>query len=107
MGYSGVYVVAHGFRATARTMLHEINKFQPDVIESQLAHKVPDRLGNAYKRAVTLEDLKRILQEWSDYLDSLKSADFLFASPLTHESTEPHILTFNRHPKNILSQRYQ
>ncbi len=73
MGFSGEYVVAHGFRATARTMLHEILKFQPDVIEAQLAHKVPDRLGNAYNRAVHLEDRTRMMQIWSDYLDGLKA----------------------------------
>lgn len=72
MGFSGEYVVAHGFRATARTILHEVLKFQPDVIEAQLAHKVPDRLGNAYNRTLHLEDRTRMLQAWSDYLDSIK-----------------------------------
>ena len=72
MGFSGEYVVAHGFRATARTMLHEVLKFQPDVIEAQLAHKVPDRLGNAYNRTLHLEDRTKMLQTWSDYLDGLK-----------------------------------
>ena len=74
MGFSGEYIVAHGFRATARTMLHEILNFQPDVIEAQLAHKVPDRLGKAYNRTLHIEERKRMLQTWSDYLDGLKLA---------------------------------
>jgi len=72
MGFSGDYVVAHGFRATARTMLHEVLKFPPDIIEAQLAHKVPDRLGDTYNRALHLDDRRLMLQAWSDYLDSLK-----------------------------------
>lgn len=50
MGYDRETITGHGFRATARTMLHEILKFSPDAIEAQLGHAVPDRLGSAYNR---------------------------------------------------------
>lgn len=73
MGFTHNEIVAHGFRATARTMLHEVLKFQPDVIEAQLAHKVPDRLGNAYNRAKHLDDRIAMMQAWSDHLDQLKT----------------------------------
>lgn len=72
MGFNNDAIVAHGFRATARTMLHEVLKFQPDVIEAQLAHKVPDRLGNAYNRAKHIEDRTAMMQAWSNYIDKLK-----------------------------------
>ncbi|MDW8002648.1 MAG: hypothetical protein RMJ39_08280 [Deltaproteobacteria bacterium] len=39
----------------ARTILHEKLGYQPDIIEMQLAHSVPDRLGEAYNRTRFLE----------------------------------------------------
>ena len=45
MGYAADEMTAHGFRATARTILHERLGFSPDVIEAQLAHSVRDSLG--------------------------------------------------------------
>lgn len=64
-------LTSHGFRAVARTLLHEQLNFEPDVIELQLAHRVPDRLGNAYNRTRFLEERKRMMQAWADYLDRL------------------------------------
>ncbi len=64
---------AHGFRATARTCLHERLECPPDAIEAQLGHRVPDRLGSAYNRALHL--LKRIsmMQSWADFLDAIRA----------------------------------
>jgi integrase len=62
----------HGFRATARTILHEGLGFAPDVIEHQLAHRVPDPLGDAYNRTRFLADRRRMMQQWADYLDRLR-----------------------------------
>lgn len=67
----------HGFRATARTLLHEQLGYQPDVIEHQLAHKVPDRLGNAYNRTRFLEDRRKMMQHYADYLDGLKRGNVI------------------------------
>ena len=66
-------VTGHGFRAMARTMLHETLGFPAEVIEHQLAHKVPDALGNAYNRTKFIEQRKAMMQRWADYLDSLKA----------------------------------
>lgn len=74
MGWSGETVTAHGFRATARTLLHEKLGFNPDAIEAQLAHDVPDRLGSAYNRTKHLDERIRMMQEWADFLDGLKSS---------------------------------
>jgi integrase len=62
----------HGFRAMARTILHEGLRFEPDVIEHQLAHRVPDVLGYAYNRTRFLDDRKKMMQQWADYLDRLR-----------------------------------
>jgi integrase len=73
LGFTGDEIVAHGFRAMARTLLHEVLGFTPDAIEAQLAHAVPDRLGRAYNRTTHLAERRRMMQQWADYLDGLKS----------------------------------
>lgn len=72
MGYDKSTVVAHGFRATARTMLDEILGFRVDIIEHQLAHAVKDALGNAYNRTTHLDARKTMMQRWADYLDEIR-----------------------------------
>lgn len=72
MGFSKDEVTGHGFRATARTMLHERLGFSPDVIEAQLAHAVRDSLGRAYNRTEFVEQRRVMLQAWADFLDELR-----------------------------------
>jgi len=72
MGFDGGTVVGHGFRATARTLLHEVLQVNPYVIEAQLAHKVPDALGRAYNRTTHIVERRKMMQKWADYLDGLK-----------------------------------
>jgi integrase len=74
LGFEKEEITGHGFRAMARTMLHEILHFQPDVIEAQLAHAVPDRLGAAYNRTQFIEERRKMMQTWADYLEKLKNA---------------------------------
>lgn len=71
LGYDSTEVTAHGFRATARTLLDEILNFRPDVIEHQLAHTVKDPNGRAYNRTTHLEIRRNMMQKWADYLGSL------------------------------------
>ena len=66
-------ITAHGFRAMARTILHERLNIDPYIIEHQLAHKVPDALGAAYNRTKFLDQRKLMMQQWADYLDELKA----------------------------------
>ncbi|KMV05391.1 phage integrase family protein [Acinetobacter baumannii] len=72
LGYGGEQT-AHGFRATARTMLDEILEQRVDFIEHQLAHKVKDNNGTAYNRTKFLNNRREMMQEWADYLESLLS----------------------------------
>jgi integrase len=74
MGFSTDEVTGHGFRATARTMLHERLGFDPHVIEAQLAHSVQDALGRAYNRTEFLEQRRKMMQSRADYLDKLRRA---------------------------------
>ena len=77
MGYDTANdICPHGFRAMARTLLAERLHFPAEVIEHQLAHKVPDALGMAYNRTKFLDDRRRMMSAWADYLDKLKAANF-------------------------------
>jgi integrase len=71
IGYTGDQMTAHGFRATARTLLAE-SGWPPDAIERQLAHKASGPLGAAYDRAQYLNERRKMMQAWADYLESLK-----------------------------------
>lgn len=74
MGYdTKTQITGHGFRAMARTILHERLNIDPHIIEHQLAHKVPDTLGAAYNRTKFIEQRKLMMQAWADYLDGLKA----------------------------------
>lgn len=65
-------MTGHGWRATARTLLDEVLNFPPHLIEHQLAHEVKDALGRSYNRTTHLPERRRMMQAWSDYLDSLR-----------------------------------
>jgi integrase len=69
MGYHQRATV-HGFRATASTILHEMG-FRADVIERQLAHAERNKVRAAYHRSEYLEDRRKMMQVWADYLDGV------------------------------------
>ncbi|WP_215761904.1 phage integrase central domain-containing protein [Acetobacter sp. P1H12_c] len=63
---------AHGFRATASTLLNESGKWHPDAIERALAHKDADSVRAAYHRGAHWAERVEMAQWWSDYLDILR-----------------------------------
>lgn len=63
---------AHGFRATASTILNE-QGWRPDVIERQLAHAERNKIRKAYNRAEYLAERRQMMQAWADYLDAIKA----------------------------------
>ena len=73
----GFEATAHGFRASARTMLAERLGFDDRVIEAQLAHSVPDALGRAYNRTEFVQQRREMMQAWADYLDKLKAGSII------------------------------
>ena len=72
MGYSKEVHTAHGFRATARTIMDEVLGERVDLIEHQLAHAVKDANGRAYNRTAHLPARRVMMQTWADYLDKLR-----------------------------------
>lgn len=73
MGYERGKMTAHGFRSTASTLLNE-QGWGRDAIERQLAHVERDEIRGAYNRAEYLDERRRMMQAWADYLDRLAAA---------------------------------
>ncbi|MGZ4958715.1 MAG: tyrosine-type recombinase/integrase [Methylomonas sp.] len=72
LGYDSDAMTAHGFRTTASTLLNE-QGWSPDAIERQLCHMPRDAIRAAYNRAQYLEERRRMMQSWADFLDGLKA----------------------------------
>ncbi len=83
MGFDKAEMTVHGFRAIARTLLDETLGFRLDFIEHQLAHAVRDPNGRAYNRTAHLEERRKMMQSWADYLDSLKAGAQVIPFPAT------------------------
>jgi len=81
MGYSKDEMSGHGFRAMARTILDEVLHVRPEYIEHQLAHAVRDPNGRAYNRTAHLDERKKMMQLWSDYLDEIKAGAKILPFP--------------------------
>jgi integrase len=65
-------VVGHGFRSMARSVIGNKLHIPGDVVEAQLAHSKSGPLGDAYDRAEFLEKRTDMMQQWADYLESLR-----------------------------------
>jgi integrase len=76
MGFSKEEMTIHGFRAMFSTLINEKKLelgIDPDIIESQLAHAPNDKVRDAYNHAQYLDQRRRMLQTWADYLDELRA----------------------------------
>jgi len=71
LGYDKSEMTAHGFRSMASTLLNE-QGWDRDVIERQLAHSERDSVRAAYNYAEYLDERRKMMQEWANYLDSLR-----------------------------------
>lgn len=75
LGYTGDQMTAHGFRAMAATLLNESGLWHADAIERQLAHVDTNQVRRAYARGEYWDERVRMMQYWSDQLDSLRRGD--------------------------------
>ncbi len=71
LGYSADVMSAHGFRATASTILHE-QGWKQEVIEAQLAHLTGTATSRAYNRSIYLSERTTMMQSWADYLEAVR-----------------------------------
>lgn len=77
IGYSKEMLTPHGFRATFSTIGHEKRDehgCSSDIIELCLAHVEQNKIKDAYNHAKNLKARAKLMQWWSDYLDSLDDA---------------------------------
>jgi integrase len=82
LGYDKTEMTGHGFRAMASTLLNEMDNWHPDVIERQLGHVDQNEVRRAYARGEYWTDRVAMMQDWSDYLDTLRSGNRVTASGL-------------------------
>lgn len=71
MGYPQDAATAHGFRATASTILNS-RRFDRDVIEAALAHQDQNEIRRIYNRSLYMPERTQLMQDWADLLDSFK-----------------------------------
>lgn len=74
LGYGKEEATAHGFRATASSLLNECGKWHPDAIERQLAHVENNDVRRAYARGEHWDERVKMMQWWADNLDELKAS---------------------------------
>jgi len=72
MGFTKEEMTGHGFRSTASSLLHEAG-WDSNLIELQLAHRDTNTVRAIYNRAERLEERRKMMQAWADYLDTIKS----------------------------------
>ncbi len=72
LGYSKDEATAHGFRATASTLLNELGKWNPDAIERQLAHVENNDVRRAYTRGEHWEERVKMMEYWADLVRQLQ-----------------------------------
>ncbi len=69
LGFAQDEMSAHGFRATASSMLNESGLWSADAIERQLAHVDNDSVRRAYARAEFWDERVRMMSWWANCLD--------------------------------------
>ncbi len=62
----------HGYRHMASTRLNEMG-MNGDAVEAQLSHRDSNKIRGKYNHASYLDDRKKMMQTWADYLEKLKS----------------------------------
>lgn len=70
LGYAGRQT-GHGFRHIASTNLNELG-YMGDAIEKQMAHDKKSSIRAVYNHAQHLEERRKIMQVWADFLDLLR-----------------------------------
>jgi integrase len=75
LGYAKDEATAHGFRASASSLLNESGRWHPDAIERQLGHVGGNDVRAAYARGEHWNERVSMMQWWADNLDGLKRAN--------------------------------
>jgi integrase len=71
LGYDGETHTAHGFRASASSLLNEHSDFSSDAIELTLGHQDANAVRRAYHRSTHWKEREALMAWWADYVDAL------------------------------------
>lgn len=66
-------MTGHGFRALAMSTIKEKLNYRHEVVDRQLAHAPRNKVDAAYDRAKFLDERKKMMQDWANYLDAAAS----------------------------------
>jgi len=72
LGYHG-QMTGHGFRSLAMSTIKERLGYRHETVDRQLAHAQKNKVDSAYDRALFLQERRKMLQDWADYLDRPKT----------------------------------
>jgi hypothetical protein len=70
LGYAKRHTI-HGFRTVASSYLHESMLWKYEVVEKQMSHLVGNEVSRIYNTAEYLKERRKMLEWWSNYIDSL------------------------------------
>lgn len=71
IGYSKDQATAHGFRASASSLLNESKKWSPDAIERELGHVEKNSVRRAYDRSEYWDERVRMSEWWAGEIDEM------------------------------------
>lgn len=72
LGYATHEATAHGFRASASSLLNESGHWHPDAIERQLGHLEGNEVRAAYARGEHWDERVSMIQWWANEIERLK-----------------------------------
>ena len=74
LGFGHDEMTAHGFRATASTLLNESGRWLPDAIEAELGHIGADKVRKAYHRATYWDERIKMAEWWGEEIEEMRMA---------------------------------
>ncbi|TKB31168.1 MAG: hypothetical protein E5W81_31910 [Mesorhizobium sp.] len=74
LGYHSRLTV-HGLRGTFSTIANETGLWSADSIEWALAHSTGNKVRSSYNHAAYLDERRRLMAWWSDYLTAKNPND--------------------------------
>jgi hypothetical protein len=66
-------MTGHGFRSLAMGVIKERLGYRHEVVDRQLSHASGDTYGEAYDRAMFLDERRVMMQQYANYLDTAAS----------------------------------
>ncbi|PJG82164.1 tyrosine-type recombinase/integrase [Caviibacterium pharyngocola] len=74
LGYKNL-LTGHGLRSIGSTYLNEYEPFlSPDAVEACLSHGIKDQVRKAYNRSDYLEQRRKVMQVWGDYIEQCEKS---------------------------------